>query len=149
MAQDKGLLINSKHKFKLDITPDAETRTLERLAVGFSSFDPNMNEETDQTKYLNGGGLGTTTVMGGQLTISFSGHRYFGDPVQDWIFSKQLQVGTERESFFEWTQPDGTVVEGPVTIAAITGPGGDAGAKGDITVEVHYNGEPTIKTVTP
>ncbi|MCY8867403.1 capsid protein [Bacillus spizizenii] len=149
MAQDKGLLVNSKHKFRLDITPDAETRTMERMAVGFSSFDPNPNEETDQTNYLNGRGFKTTTVMGGQLTISFSGHRYFGDPVQDWIFSKQMKIGTERESYFEWEQPDGIIIAGPVTIAAISGPGGDAGAKGDVTIDIHYNGEPEIKTVTP
>ncbi|NUJ19282.1 capsid protein [Bacillus glycinifermentans] len=144
MAQDVGLLIQSRHIFKLDITPGTGTETLERLAKGFSSFEAAMNEETDQTKYLDGGGLGSTTVTGGQVTITFEGHRYFGDKVQDFIFSKFTEVDTNRESTLEWTQPDGTIIKGPVTIATIEGPGGEAGEKGEISVEIHYNGTPTV-----
>lgn len=149
MPQDKGFLINSAHKFFLDITPEGTERTYERLAVGFSSFESAMNEETDQTGYLNGGGLKSTTVMGGQVTLSFEGHRYFGDKVQDYIFSKYTKVGPGRETNFKWEDPNGDILEGPCTIAAIEGPGGDAGAKGEISVEIHFNGEPTETTATP
>ncbi|WP_458732409.1 phage tail tube protein [Bacillus subtilis] len=149
MAQDKGFLINSSHKFFLDITPEGTERTYERLAVGFSSFEPSMNEETDQTGYLNGGGLKSTTVMGGQVTLAFEGHRYYGDKAQDYIFSKYTKIGPERESNFKWEQPNGVILEAPCTFAAVEGPGGDAGAKGEISVEIHLNGEPTETTATP
>lgn len=151
MAQDQGLLIQSKHKFEIDITPEAETPTFVRLARGFSSFDPQMNENIAQDNYLDGGGLGTSTVMGGQLTISFEGHRYFGDEAQDFIFGRFISVGTKRETTFRWTQPTGEQYEGNATIAVIGGPSGEAAEKGEVSVEIHFNGTPkyTAAPITP
>lgn len=150
MAQNEGFLIQSKHKFHIDTTPDAAEPTYVRLARGFSSFEPGGNEDTDQTPYLDGGGLKSTTVMGGQITLTFEGHRYYGDPAQDYIFSKAAKLD-ERETRFKWEEPDGTLTEGSVTIASIEGPSGEAGSKGEISVEIHFNGTPTITepTVTP
>lgn len=138
--QKEGLLLQSKHKFYLNITPAGETSNYKRLAKGFSGFEPSRNEETDQTAYLDGEGDLTTTVTGGQTTLSFSGHRFYGDPVQDFIFSKQNKNGLERETTFRWELPSGEKIEGPVTIAEITGPSGDANNKGSITVAIHFNG---------
>ena len=147
-TQLEGFLTESKHLFYLDLKqPGDTTKHFERLARGFSSFEPEMNEETDQTPYLDGGGFATTTVMGGQLTISFSGHRYYGDPVQDWIFEHMVMIGNNRETDFYWVQPNGEIVSGAVTIAAVTGPSGDANQKGEIEVEIHFNGEPTLSAV--
>lgn len=145
MAQDEGLLVQSKHRFEINITPEAGEgmETWARLAKGFNSFEVSTNEETDQTHYLDGDGFATTTVMGAQLTITFSGHRYFGDEAQDWIFSKAMEIGTERETQFRWTLPSGEVFKGPCTIAEISGPSGDANAKGEVSVAVHFNGKPT------
>lgn len=141
----EGLLVQSKHQFEINTTPDATdgSETFERMAAGFNNFEPTTNEETDQTQYLDGDGFGTTTVTGAQLTISFSGHRYFGDPAQDFIFSNQIEIGTARETTFRWTLPSGEIFEGPCTIAVIEGPSGDANSKGEITVEIHFNGKPT------
>ncbi|MFZ4452087.1 phage tail tube protein [Salibacterium aidingense] len=143
-SDGEGLLVQSQHRFEINTTPDATDgeETFERMAKGFNNFDPSNNEETDQTQYLDGEGFASTTVMGGQLTLSFSGHRYYGDPAQDWIFSKQHEIGTERETTFRWTMPTGEVFEGPCTLAEISGPSGDANAKGEITVAVHFNGKP-------
>lgn len=136
----EGLLINSRHTFELSNGAEEYLR----MAKGFSSFEPATNEETDQTAYLDSLGWLTTTVMSGQLTLNFTGHRFYGDPAQDAIFDKQFELGTGREMPFRWTLPNGTVIEGPATFAEITGGGGDAGAKGEITVAVHFNGKPTI-----
>jgi hypothetical protein len=136
----EGLLINSRHTFEVGLGDD----NYARLARGFSSFEPATNEETDQTAYLDSDGWLTTTVMSGQLTLNFTGHRFYGDEAQDAIFDKQFELGTEREMPFRWTLPNGTVIEGPATFAEITGGGGDAGAKGEITVAVHFNGKPTV-----
>ena len=141
---DEGLLVQSKHLFEINTNPGGATPEWARLARGFNSFEPSTNEEIDQTPYLDGEGFGTTTVMGAQLTLTFTGHRYYGDPAQDFIFSKAMEIGTERETEFRWTKPDGEVVEGPCTIAEVTGPGGEANAKGEITVAIHINGKPTI-----
>ncbi|MRG87005.1 phage tail tube protein [Salinibacillus xinjiangensis] len=140
-------LLQSKHKFEINTTPSG-TATYAVMGPGFSSVEPGTNEETDQTAYLNDDGWLTTTVLGGQLTLTFSGHRYYGDPAQDFIFSKQIGLGAERETDYRWTLPDGTVIEGPITLAEITGPSGEANAKGEISVAVHFNGKPEV-TSTP
>jgi len=53
-----------------------------------------------------------------------------------------MTIGTDRETEFRWTQPNGDVIEGPCTIAEITGPSGEANAKGEISVSIHLNGKP-------
>src|SRR5690606_18315009 len=89
-----------------------------------------------------GDGYATWTVVGSHLTTAFTGHRKFGDPAQDFIFSKAMEIGNERETEFRWTLPNGEVLEGPCTIAEVTGPSGEANAKGEITVAIHFNGKP-------
>jgi hypothetical protein len=83
------------------------------LVRGFSNIEPESNEETDQTAHLDGRGFATTTVMGGQLTFSFSGHRYYGDPVQDWIFEHMAMIDNNRETDFIWVEPNGRMYSGP------------------------------------
>ena len=139
---DEGLLVQSKHLFEIDTAPEGSTPNFVRMARGFNSFEVSTNEEVDQTNYLDGEGFGTSTVMGAQLTITFTGHRYYGDEAQDWIFSKKMEIGTDRETQFRWTLPTGEVFEGPCTLAEISGPGGEANAKGEITVAIHFNGKP-------
>ena len=139
---EEGLLVQSKHLFEINIEPGADPGNFARLAAGFNSFEVALNEELDQTPYLDGDGYATSTVMGAQLTITFTGHRKFGDPAQDFIFSKSMEIGNERETEFRWTLPTGEVFEGPCTLAEISGPSGDANAKGEITVAIHFNGKP-------
>ncbi|MFC4075221.1 phage tail tube protein [Salinithrix halophila] len=146
---ETGFLVESKHNFYINTTPEAGAggETYVRMAAGFKSVDPQMNEENDQTAYLDGNGFATTTVMGGQLTLEFTGDRLYGDPAQDWIFSKMATIGTKRNTTFKWEQPSGEIFEGPVTLAVINGPTGDANSKGEVTVEVHFNGEPTYSPI--
>lgn len=141
---EEGLLVQSKHLFEINIEPGADPGNFVRLAAGFNSFEPALNEQIDQTPYLDGDGYATSTVLGAQLTLTFTGHRKFGDPAQDFIFSKAMEIGNERETEFRWTKPDGEVIEGPCTIAEVTGPSGEANAKGEISVAIHINGKPTI-----
>ena len=138
-------LLQSKHVIELDINPGGESETYERLAAGITSMEPDPNEELAQDKYFDGEGFGETDVIGAQLVLTFSGHRKYGDPVQDYIFSLLLQPGPARRTNARWTLPDGSTFEGPVTIASITGPGGEAGAKGDIGFELHFNGMPDFQ----
>jgi hypothetical protein len=72
----------------------------------------------------------------------------YGDAAQDYIFDKMLELGTARETTFVWTLPNGDKLTGDVTIAVIEGLGGDAGAKGEISVEIHFNGKPTFTAGT-
>lgn len=135
--------LNYQTLLELDITPDEATATYARVAAGISGFDPSTNDDVDQTKYLDGNGFASSDVIGAQYTMSLSGHRVVGDPVQDWLESIQLELGDDRKTTCRMTDAIGNVKTGSVTIANIDFGGGDAGAKEDISFEIHFNGKPT------
>ncbi|WP_017379739.1 phage tail tube protein [Paenisporosarcina sp. TG-14] len=133
-----------KNKFRINTAPDTEPGVLALLAAGITSVEPSTNDEVDQTPYYDGEGYTTSTVTGGQLILSISGHRVEGDPAQDFIFSNMLKFGKNRETDFEWERPNGEVISGDVTIANIEPGSGDANAKSEISFEIHFNGAPVV-----
>jgi hypothetical protein len=137
------------HSFSINTTPGTIPGTLAVIAKGISSVEPSNNEELSQDKYLDNDGFGETDVIGAQTVLSFSGHRYYGDAAQDFIFGLQLELGTKRRTNFEWTEPDGGKFAGSCTIANISGPSGAAGSKGEISFEIHFNGKPTYTPPAP
>lgn len=143
-----GFELMNAHKFEIDTSDGGTTPTWAVVAKGFNNAEPQTNEEIDQTKYFDGSGFGESDVIGAQLVLALSGHRYYGDEAQDYIFGKLLELGPKRRTKFRWTQPDGTVYEGPCTIANIEPGSGEAGAKAEVSCEIHFNGKPT-KTTTP
>lgn len=134
--------LNFQTLIELDTNPSG-TAVWSPLAAGISSYDPSTNDETDQTKYLDGDGFGETTVIGAQYIISITGHRFIGDEAQDFVYNLQFQLGDNRKTQARITDKDGNVISGDCTIANIDFGGGDAGAKTDISFEIHFNGEPT------
>lgn len=133
----------SKHKFEINTTPGTSPGTLAAIAVGITNVEPGNNEELAQDKYLDGEGFGETDVIGAQTVLAFTGHRNYEDAAQNFIFGKLLELGPSRRTEFTWTEPDGGIFTGNCTIANISGPSGDAGAKGEISFEIHFNGKPT------
>lgn len=144
---DEGLLLQSSHYFQINTTPDNAEATWRRLGAGLNSFEPTINDEVEQDFYLDSDGFASSDVVGAQLILSFSGHRKYGDPAQDYIFEELLlKIGKNRKTELLWTRPNGDQIQGEVTIAEIEGPGGDANSKGEVSFEAHFNGKPTYKT---
>lgn len=133
-----------EYKFDIDTTGGSATPSFVPMAAGFQNATPSNNEELSQDKYLDGMGFGETDVIAAQQVITFTGHRKFGDAAQDYIFGKTYTVGTARRTKVKITHPNGTVIESACTLANIQDFGGDAGAKAEVSVEVHLNGQPTI-----
>lgn len=73
-----------------------------------------------------------------------------GDAAQDYIFSDAVYYnwGKARETKIEMTCPDGTVITCPVTLAKISRSGGAANSATAVSVEIHFNGKPTISETT-
>ncbi|MED2978194.1 capsid protein [Bacillus swezeyi] len=140
----KDFPLQFKNEFSLDVTPDGATQTFERLAAGLKTVEPNNNENIDQTPYYDGNGMADSDVTGGQLVFTCTLDRVNNDPVQDYILSKIFEFGVSRRTTCKWKTPQGELIEGPVTIANIAPPGGDANAKGEWTFEIHFNGKPTV-----
>jgi len=131
-----------QNTFNINTTPNGATQTMARIAEGISDVEPGNNEEVDQTAYLSGQGYSSSDVTGGQMILTFSGHRDYDDPAQNYIYSLIPEFGEKRKTDFEWITPSGETFEGNATIANIEGPSGAANAKGEISFEIHFNGKP-------
>lgn len=136
--------LNYQNIFELDTTPNEATPTYARVAAGISNMENAAEDETDDTAYYDGEGFGNNTVMGVNVSLTFTGHRLYGDEAQDYIEDIAFETGIDRETNFRWTQPSGDIIEGPVTISEIQLSGGDANAKGDFGFTVTFNGRPTF-----
>ncbi|MBU8768703.1 phage tail tube protein [Cytobacillus oceanisediminis] len=145
-----GFELNSAHKFEIDTAQDISgtASTYERVAAGINTFDPQWNEEIDQTPYFDGDGFGSSDVTSAQLVIAFEGHRKYGDAAQDFIAGLQIEMGEARKTNFRWTEPDGGSFEGWATIANIVAGSGAANEKSTFSFEVHFNGKPTYAPPT-
>lgn len=139
----KNFELNFQRLYEIDITPNETTATYARLGAGLTGADPSNNEEMDQTAYLDGDGYKETEVIGAQFTLSFSGHRVVGDAAQDYIASLEHELGANRKTSFRTYDKDGNAKTGDCTIANVDFGGGDAGAKVEISFEIHLAGKPT------
>lgn len=142
-------VLNYERLYELDITPTGASRTWKRLGAGLTSADPSQNEETDQTGYLDQNGFKQTDVTAKQSTVAFSGHRVVGDSAQDYIFGLVDALGDDLKTNFRYTDEDGVIKYGECTLVNIDDGGGDAGAKVEVSFEIHFNGVPTITPKAP
>jgi hypothetical protein len=132
----------TNHLFEINTNPGGAANYA-TIAVGIKNVAPANNESLAQDAYLDGNGFGSTDVIGAQLILAFTGDRDYADPAQNYVVGLLLNLGASRKTDFRWTEPNGGKFTGSCTIANISGPTGDAGSKGEISFEVHFNGRPT------
>lgn len=139
-----SFLLNYNYKF--EVTPAGKDPLLDSMviATGITSVDPDNNEESDETYYYDGGGAAERDITGFMMSYGFEGHRNYGNPAQDYIFSLANKTGPDRKCFFKVTEPNGDVWEGAATISDITLPGGDANSKGEVSFTISFDGQPTF-----
>lgn len=141
--------INYNTKCELDTTPTTEEPTWSDMGYIFSNISQSLNEVITQMSYLSDGGWGSSEVTGGQLTVTFTGHRREGDVVSDYLTGKDVQYsfGEARKTKMRITVGAQQIVWA-VTLANITCGGGDANQPDALTLTVHGNGRPEFTTVT-
>lgn len=146
MATQLG--VNNRNKVEINTAPSAQLPTYVELKEGFSNITESINEVIKQFSCLGDGGWGRSEVTGGQITITLTGTRYYGDAAQDYIFGEatKYDFGDKRKTSLKITRPNGKVITWNVTIANIVDTGGDANATTDISVTFHGNGAPTVTT---
>jgi len=134
--------LNYKFLHMIDITPTGATRTWKRLGVGISSMVEGLNDNVDQTPYINGNGFGSSDKIGMQYIVTGTGHRVFGDSAQDFISSLRLLLGDDVKTNYKMYNQYGDLIQIPVTVCNVVESGGDAQGKVDFSFELHGNGEP-------
>jgi len=140
--------LNHYDLFEIDITPEGSSRTWKRLGKGISGFTPNLNENKDQTAYLDGNGWGSSEVIGKQLTFDATGHRVVGDDAQDYIASKYMALGDDLKTNFRAYDSRGVCKSGACTINNIVIGGGDAQGKKEFSFSIDINGQPTMTSAS-
>jgi hypothetical protein len=138
--------LNYNYKFEINTTPTGQTETFAEIAEGFDSVAEALNEVLYQGSFLGNSGYGSSYVTGGQLIVTLTGVRIVGNTAQVYIFGNAVYYnwGAARKTNIRMTCPDGTIISCPVTLAKISRSGGAANAATAISVEIHFNGKPTI-----
>ena len=141
-----NISLNYDYQIKINTTPTATTATYVPIAKGFDNVAEALNEVLFQSSFLGDKGYGSSYVTGGQLIVTLSGVRMIGDAAQDYIFGNETyyEWGKSRETTIILSCPDGSIVSCPVTLAKITRAGGAANTATAITVEIHFNGKPSV-----
>lgn len=137
--------INANNVLEINVaSPEAEAPVYKALSNGFTNITESVNEVIKQFSCLGDGGWGRSEVTGGQITITLTGTRYYGDEAQDYIFGEEIKYnfGEKRKTSLKITRPNGKVIIWDVTLANIVDTGGDANAATDISVTFHGNGAP-------
>lgn len=147
-AVNPEISLNYDYKLKINTTPEAETAAMADIKKGFDNISEALNEVLYQNAFIGDGGYGSTYVTGGQLTVALTGVRFVGDPAQDYIFGDAVYYnwGKARETDIILESPDGSKISCPVTLAKIGRSGGAANNGTAVSVEIHFNGKPTIVT---
>ena len=128
---------NYAHVIELDITPEAAEPTWANALRGISNCVPTPNETVSEDTYYHNLGNGNDDVTAVKLQIAMTGHRMYGDPVQDYVASLMLETGSKRNTRFRWTQPDGTYIKGQCAIRDLVPAGmGDSDSKGDFSYTI-------------
>lgn len=168
-----GIALNHGYQLSIATVPlgtggPGVDENMQVLAAGFDNITEAINEVLYQSSFLSDKGWGSSYVTGGQLIFTLTGVRVVGDPAQDYIFSNGVMFGfgKARETRIELKCSDtdlvhssipsgaledesvaGYTISCPCTLAKITRSGGAANQPTAISVEIHLNGKPTVKTV--
>lgn len=114
------------------------------LGQGISEIAPDNEDETDDTGYYNSGGAKPEDIIGTKIGSTVTGHRYYGDAAQDYVASLETKIGAARVSRIVRIMPDGSKIDGPVTIKDIVPTGGEALAKGTFEFAYVYREMPSF-----
>ena len=138
-----SFILNHKVKMEIDTAGNKNMSALEsakwaRLAAGINNVTPAENDTTTNDEYYDGEGFGTSDVTSKRYQFTIAGHRLNGDPAQDYIASKQLEIGDSLKTLFKFTYPDGSYIVGVVTLTNIQA----TGAKQTFSVVPVFNGKP-------
>ena len=134
---------------KLEIATDGLTNADDitkakwaRLAAGINNLTPAENDTTANDEYYDGEGFGTSDVTSKRYQFTVAGHRVYGDPAQNYIASKMLDIGDDLKTLMRVTFADGSQVYGVVTLTNIVPAGGQPGAKQTFSFVAVFNGKP-------
>ena len=143
MATTSGVFPCYENQFKINTssTSTASYVTIADCETFEVSFDNGVEE---WTPFESEGWVRRLMTAKG-VTITVSGKRNIGDAGNNFIAGLAFENGRDAEVDFQWTFPDGTVVEftgAPINVTALGS--GDSTAVAPLEFEIMSNGKPTV-----
>jgi len=143
MATTSGVFPCYENQFKINTssTSTASYVTIADCETFEVSFDNGVEE---WTPFESEGWVRRLMTAKG-VTITVSGKRNIGDTGNNFIAGLAFENGRDAEVDFQWTFPDGTVVEftgAPINVTALGS--GDSTAVAPLEFEIMSNGKPTV-----
>jgi hypothetical protein len=134
-----------ENQFKIGTAGAQTLNTIADMESFSVSFDDGVEEWTPFE--TEGWKRRLKTAKG--LSISVSGKRNVGDAGNDFVAGLAFKNGREAEADFEWTFPDGTVVNFSNAVVNVTALGSaDSTNVAPLEFEVLSNGKPTVTLPT-
>ena len=134
-----------ENQFKIGTVGAQTLNTIADMESFFFFFDDGVEEWTPfETE-----GWKRRLKTAKSISISVSGKRNVGNTGNDFVAGLAFKNGRESEADFEWTFPDGTVVNFSNAVVNVTALGSaDSTGVAPLEFEVLSNGKPTVTLPT-
>ena len=151
----KYLLVTHGVQLDINTTPNGPSATWVPMGEGIENMDQALNEVFNEYQFMANKGYAVGYVTGMSIMVNLSGRRIVGDPAQDYICSPGVKYGlmAARQTTARLSVLDGNgninQIESPVTLSNIVDISGATTDGSALTVSMHFDGEPTMQTITP
>lgn len=143
MATTSGVFPCYENQFKIN-TSDTSTANYVTIA-DCETFEVSFDNGVEEWTPFESEGWVRRLMTAKGVTITVSGKRNIGDAGNNFIAGLAFENGRDAEVDFQWTFPDGTVVEftdAPINVTALGS--GDSTAVAPLEFEIMSNGKPTV-----
>ncbi len=143
MPTSSGVYPCYENQFKIDTSSSSTANyvTIADCETFSVAFDNNVEEWTP----FDTEGWVRRLLTGKGVTVTVSAKRNVGDAGNDAVAAIAWVNGRSAEKGFQWTFPDGTVVEFPNAVINVTNIGaGDSTGVAPLEFDVMSNGKPIV-----
>lgn len=114
------------------------------VLTGFQTLGEARSDTTSQFFYLDGFGASEDSIDGTNRTFSTTGHRTYGDPLQEWLFSfdRQWDTGQRYCGYRYYNTVTGEGEQGEVSISYTSTQGGAPQERASFGVTISVQGRP-------
>ena len=143
MTVSSGVYPVYENQFKVNTAASGATATYSAIA-DMETFSVSIDNNVEEWTPFTTEGWVRRLMTGKGLTISVSGKRNVGDAGNDKIAGMFNANGAAAQADFQWTFPDGAVLELTGAVVNVTNMGaGDSTAVAPLEFEIMSNGKPT------
>lgn len=142
MAVQSGVYPCYENQFKVN-TGEGSTQTWSTIA-DMETFSVSIDNGVEEWVPFEQEGWTRRLMTAKSITLTVNGKRNIGDTGNDYVAGLFMNSGQAAQGDFQWTFPDGGVLQFTDAVVNITNMGaGDSTAVAPLEFEIMSNGKPT------